>query len=214
MFIRTLNPNPIRLAGLLLAGIVATASTEAAVLNPGAKLALYSAHEPQGAQLLAVTNHHFSSATLSGKLMSKVWADDEANPFGGLTFSYRLVNTGECEDFPGWFSLNGFAGLGVDVNYSGGGVAPRTVTRSASGDVISFGFFDRDGDETFEPGASSAWLIVQTSAQTWGVNQSVGVGAENVSASVFTPVVVPEPTVVALLVLAGAWRLVRRTPRK
>ena len=214
MFIRNLNQIPVRLAMLLLAGIFTTLATEAAVLNPGAKLALYSAHEPQGAQLLAVTNHHFSSASLSGKLLSKVWAEDESNPFGGLTFSYRLVNTGECADFLGWFSLNGFAGLGVDVNYFGGGLAPRTVTRSASGDVISFGFFDRDGDETFEPGASSAWLIVQTSAQTWGVNQSVGVGAESVAAVVFAPVVVPEPTAMALLVLTGAWMLVRRTLRK
>ncbi len=210
MFIRNLNQNPIRLTLLLLAGVLSTTQTQASLLNPGAKIALYSAHEPQGAQLLAVTNHHFSSASLSGKLMSKVWADDESNPFGGLTFSYRLVNTGECEDFLGWFSLSGFAGLGVDVNYSGGGVAPRTVTRSASGAVISFGFFDRDGDETFEPGASSAWLIVQTSAQIWGVNQLVGIGAENIAATVFTPVVVPEPTTIAFVALGGAVLLVRR----
>ncbi len=210
MFSRNLNQNPIRLAVLLLAGIVPPAATEAAVLNPGAKLALHQAHEPQGAHLLAVTNCNFTSANLTGKLQSKVWVEDESNPFGGLTFSYRLVNTGECEDFLGWFSLNGFAGLGVDVNYSGGGVAPRTGTRSASGDVISFGFFDRDRDETFEPGASSAWLIVQTSAQIWGVNQSVGVGAESVAAVVFSPVVVPEPTTVALMALAGVVLLTRR----
>jgi hypothetical protein len=214
MFIRTLNQNPIRLATLLLAGIVSTSSTEATVLNPGAKTALYPAHEPQGAHLLAVTNYNFSAASLSGKLMSKVWADDEANPFGGLTFSYRLVNTGECDDSLGWFSLGGFAGLSVDVNYFTGGVAPRIAQRSVSGAVVSFGFFDRNGDETFEPGDSSAWLIVQTSAHDWCVNQLVGVDTEMVAAATFTPVAVPEPASVSIVAFAGLVLWARRTPRK
>ncbi|MGC3959301.1 MAG: hypothetical protein QM813_15570 [Verrucomicrobiota bacterium] len=210
MYIRNLTQTLIRFVVLLLAGVFATFATEASLLKPGTKTALYSAHEPQGAHLLAVTNFNFSSANLTGNLQSKVWADDESNPFGGLTFSYRLVNTGECEDFLGWFSLSGFAGLGVDVNFFGGGVAPLTAMRSASGDMVSFGFFDREADKIFEPGNSSAWLIIQTSAHTWGVNSFVGVDAETVTAAAFAPVTVPEPTTVAFAALLGAVLLARR----
>lgn len=210
MFIRNQTQNPAHFVVLLLAGLFATLTTEASLLKPGGKTALYSAHEPQGAHLLAVTNFNFSSANLTGKLQSKVWADDESNPFGGLTFSYRLVNTGECEDFLGWFSLSGFTGLSVDVNFFGGGVAPRTAMRSQSGDTISFGFFDRGANETFEPGDSSAWLIVQTSAQNWGVNPFVGVDTEMVTAAAFAPVTVPEPATITLVALVGVAVLSRR----
>lgn len=212
MYIRNQTQNPARFVVLLLAGLFATLTTEATLLKPGGKTAVYSAHEPQGAHLLAVTNYNFSSANLTGKLQSKVWAEDESNPFGGLTFSYRLVNTGECEDFLGWFSLSGFAGLSVDVNFFGGDVAPRTAIRSQSGDTISFGFFDRGANETFEPGDSSAWLIIQTSAHAWGVNSKVGVDAETVMAAVFAPVTVPEPGAASLLLLAAGaiWVRCRR----
>lgn len=208
------NPNPIsfvaRAGMFLLAGFLLLLPAEAKLLNPGATVTLWSANEPKGGHVVAVTNFNFSSASFSGKLQSKVWADDESNPFGGLTFSYRLVNTGECDDSLGWFSLGGFASLLVDVNYSAGGVAPRTAVRSTPGDTISFGFFDRDGEETFEPGASSAWLVVQTSAQDWCVNQLVGVDTELVTAATFTPVAVPEPAVLAFVVVAGAAFWLRR----
>lgn len=213
--INMLNPNPIsfvaRAGMLLLAGFLLLPPAEAKLLNPGATVTLWSANEPKGGHVVAVTNFNFSSTSFSGKLQSKVWADDESNPFGGLTFSYRLVNTGECDDSLGWFSLSGFASLLVDVNYSSGGVAPLTATRStAAGDTISFGFFNREGEEAFEPGASSAWLVVQTSAQNWCVNQLVGVDTELVTAATFTPVAVPEPAALTLFVLAGAAFWMRR----
>lgn len=203
MYIRNQTQNPARVVALLLAGLFATLTTEATLLKPGGKTAVYSAHEPQGAHLLAVTNFNFSFASLDAKLQSKVWANDESNPFGGLTFSYRLVNTSECDEALNWLSLSGFMGLSVDVNYSGGGFAPLTAMRSASGDVVSFGFFDHWENDTFGPGASSAWLIIQTSAHTWGVNQAVSVNSDTVQAAVFAPVVVPEPAAISILVLAG-----------
>lgn len=193
-----------------MAGVGSLLSTEAKQLDPGATVTLWSANEPKGGYVVAVTNFSFSASSFSGKLLSKVWAGDESNPFGGLTFTYRLDNTGECEDSLGWFSLGGFSSLLVDVNYSGGGIAPRSAVRSISGDVIAFGFFDRDGEETFESGDSSAWLVLQTSAQTWCVNQLVGVDAEMVAAATFTPVAVPEPTSVAVVMLAGGAFLARR----
>jgi hypothetical protein len=193
----------------ILQGVLAVQATP---LEAGATISLRAAHEPRDAHLLAVTNFNFSAATFSGKLTSKVWADDESNPWGGLTFSYRLVNTSECDDSLGWFSLSGFADLLVDVNYFSGGVAPGKATRSENGDIVSFGFFDRDGEETFKPGSSSAWLIVQTSGHAWGVNQLVGVDAETVVGAAFTPVAVPEPRVVSFLVFAAGaiWFRCRR----
>jgi hypothetical protein len=201
---------------VIVGGIIflLSVAAHASVLDPGDSISVHFAPEPRGAHLLAITNFHFpAESVFSGKLTSKVWADDESNPFGGLTFSYRLVNTGKCDDALGWFSLRGFADLCVDVNYFAGGVAPRKATRSESGAVVSFGFFDCHGDETLEPGSSSAWLIIQTSGHAWGLLQAAGVGNEMVSVATFVPVVVPEPTVAVLVALAGVWKLARRPPR-
>lgn len=210
MFIRNLNQNPSRLAILMLAGLSSILQTEAAVLNPAATITLRSAHEPEDGHLLVSTNFTFASATFAGQLTSKVWANDESNPFGGLTFVYRLTNTGDCTDSLGWFDLSGFAGSLVDVNYSGSGVAPRSATRSSSGAKITFGFFDRDGDETLLASDTSAWLVIQTDRTTWGLSQLVGMDSEQVAVTTFAPVAVPEPTVAAVMALAGALMATRR----
>lgn len=187
--------------------------SRASTLLPGATISLSSANEPRNATLLAATNFNFTATEFSGKLLSKVWAGDTSNPLGGLTFAYQLLNTADCDYSLGWFSLSGFASLLVDVNYNGGGDAPRKAARSNSGDTVSFGFFDRNGQETFEPGDSSAWLIIQTDSKTWGLNQLVGVGNETVAAAAFTPVVIPEPSALGILVLSSGLMLRRRTTR-
>lgn len=190
--------------------ILGSTFANASLLNPGATITLRSAHEPEDGRLVAQTNFAFTSVAFTGTLTSKVWADDESNPWGGLTFSYRLANTSDCTEALGLFTLGGFADSLVDVNYSGSGIAPRKVTRSALGNTISFGFFDRDGDETLLPGNTSAWLVIQTGCHTWGLNQLVGMDSLEVAAATFAPVAVPEPTSLAVLALAGAVLLTRR----
>ncbi len=210
MFNSNLKPG----GGVLAMFVAATIFTsggiaQAMLLNSGAILTLRSAHEPQGAHLLATTNFAFTSASFTGTLTSKVWADDDANPWLGLTFTYRLANTGDCLEALGLFTLGGFGDSLVDVNYSGFGIAPRQASRSSLGERIAFGFFDRDGDETLLPGDTSAWLVIQTDGDTWGVNQLIGMDTMEIAAATFGPVVVPEPSIGALVLLASAGRALR-----
>lgn len=197
-------------AATIFGGVAASAT----LLNPGVTVSLRSANEPVDAHLIATTNFTFTSATFTGTLTSKVWADDDANPWGGLTFSYKLANTSDCTESLGLFSLSGFADSLVDVNYSGSGIAPRKATRSALGNTISFGFFDRDDDETLLPGNTSAWLVIQTSCNTWGLNQLVGMDSLEVTAATFTPVAVPEPTIGTLLVFTSTLSVLVTRRRK
>lgn len=197
-----------KLAAFFMISILGAITAKATLLNPGATISLRSANEPLGAHLIATTNFTFTSASFSGTLTSKVWADDAANPWGGLTFSYRLANTGDCLEALGLFTLSGFWDSLVDVNYSGSGIAPRKVTRSTLGEKISFGFFDRDNEETLLPGDTSAWLVIQTGCNTWSANELIGMDALEVRATTFAPVAVPEPTCGVFLfasILGAAW---------
>jgi len=198
------------LAAFLVGTLLGVSKASASPLSPGATLQLRLASEPDDAHLVAQTNFSFTSGSFSGTLTSKVWADDESNPWGGLTFTYKLSNASSCLESLGLFALRGFADSLVDVNYSGSGIAPRTVSRSVSGSEIAFGFFTRHGAETLLPGDTSAWLVIQTSCNTWGVNQFVGMDAEMVAATTFAPVAVPEPAAATLLGLAFAAPLALR----
>ncbi len=190
---------------VVLSALVVLGSTlaNASLLDPGSAIRLRSASEPDDGHLLAQTNFTFTSASFTGTLTSKVWEDDESNPWGGLTFTYKLANNSDCRESLGLFTLRGFEDLSTDVNYSGSGIAPRTVSRSADGNQITFGFFDRHGDETLFPGDASAWLVIQTGCTSWGLNQLVGLDALEVIGPAFTPVAVPEPTATALVIASS-----------
>lgn len=202
------------LAGLFVSMFSGLPEADAALLSPGATLNLRLASEPEDARLVAQTNFSFTSGSFSGMLTSKVWESDDSNPWGGLTFTYKLSNASSCTDSLGLFSLSGFKDSLVDVNYSGSGIAPRTASRSAAGNEIVFGFFTRHGEETLLPGDTSAWLVIQTGCNTWGVNQLVGMDAQDVTATTFAPVAVPEPGTLTLLGLAAAVCLGQRKQRQ
>jgi hypothetical protein len=197
-------------AAIFVGTLLGVSEASASPLSPGATIQLRLASEPDDARLVAHTNFSFTSGSFSGTLTSKVWADDDSNPWGGLTFTYKLFNASSCLESLGLFALRGFADSLVDVNYSGSGIAPRTVSRSVSGSEIAFGFLTRHGAETLLSGDTSAWLVIQTSCNTWGVNQLVGMDAEMVAATTFAPVAVPEPAAVTLLGLAFAAPLALR----
>ena len=191
---------------LVLSALEVFGSTPASALplNPGSTITLRSASEPDDGHLLAQTNFTFTSASFTGTLTSKVWENDESNPWGGLTFTYKLANNNtDCRESLGLFALRGFEDLLTDINYSGSGIAPRTVRRSTDGNQITFGFFNRHGDETLFPGDTSAWLVIQTGCTDWGLNQLVGLDSLEVIAPAFTPVAVPEPTATALVIASS-----------
>jgi hypothetical protein len=209
------NLKSLRVAGALAVSvalvILGLSPANATLLNPGSTLNLRPASEPDDGHLLAQTNCTFTSAAFTGTLTSKVWADDESNPWGGLTFTYKLANNSDCLESLGLFALRGFDGLLTDVNYSGPGIAPRSVDRSVDGNQITFGFFDRHGGETLLPGDTSAWLVIQTGCTSWGLNQLVGLDALEVIAPAFTPTAVPEPNITALIIASGLLFLSRKS---
>jgi hypothetical protein len=118
-------------------------------------------------------------------------------------------------DSSGGISLGGFAGFLTDVGYQIpispiGGVAPAFENRSINGNNIDFFF------SSIPVGDSSALLVVQTDAQSFGVNTSTvldNTGSPNVAE--LAPVALvgtPEPTsavfvLLGLGVLASARRL-------
>jgi uncharacterized protein (TIGR03382 family) len=161
----------------------------AAPLPPGSTIALEFEHEPVGGRLLAVTNVGFHIPGFDGRLISKVWADDAANPWGGLTFAYKLAGVTGCQDFPTVLSLGGFEGSLVDASYFGSGRVPCAVSRSESGDQIEYDF-----TKVRRHGASSAWLVLQTGCGDWSTDSQVEINSEIVSVSTFAPVTAPEPT--------------------
>ena len=82
----------------------------------------------------------FATASYSGTLDSSVISGDATNPFGGLTFTYRLTNsavsTGEIDRL----SVNDYAGFLVDASYQAptAGLPPALMSRSGLGDVVGF----------------------------------------------------------------------------
>jgi hypothetical protein len=195
----------------LAVAIGSLASANASSLNPGATISLRSENEPVGGQLVAQTNFAFSTPRFTGTLTSKVWLHDAANPWGGLTFAYRLASDIHSESV-GCFTLDGFGDLATDASYSGRNIAPCSAARSDSGDRISFNFLNQDSQETLLPGTSSAGLIVHTGGPTWDHNCHAQLDSWDMNLSTFTPAVVPEPAVTGLFGLGApvTWFAARR----
>lgn len=196
------------LAVFLAAALCGWTSLHASLLNSGASLTMSSASVAPGAHVVAVNTFHFDTAFFSGQLLSKVWEGDASNPFGGLTFTFKLVNPANCATPIERFTLGGFAGTLTDVGYSGPSVAPRTADRSLSGDLISFNFVNRHEKATLLPGQNSAWLVIRTDADCWNPSTLVLLNSQVQLADTFAPTSVPEPTTLALLaagLLAAQW---------
>jgi hypothetical protein len=211
------NLRSLRSAGILAMSaallVLGSSIADATILNPGSTINLRSASEPEDGHLLAQTNFTFTSTAFTGTLTSKVWEDDKSNPWGGITFTYKLANTSDCTESLGLFALRGFSESLTDVNYSGSGIAPRTVSRSADASQITFGFFNRHGEETLLPGNTSAWLVIQTGCTSWGLNQLVGLDSMEIIAPTFTPTAAPEPTTAVMVVLGGLACLAGKSQR-
>jgi len=162
---------------------------------------------PLGGTTITSISIPFASTSFTGILTSSVIGGDVSNPLGGLTFTYQYsINTGP--DSSGGISLGGFGSFLTDVGYQtpATGVTPAVENRSTTGDNIDFFF------SSIPVGQSSALLVVQTSAQTFGINTSTvldSTGSPFVNE--LAPVSVPEPTsVVCFLLGLGVLASTRR----
>lgn len=182
-------------------------------LAPGGSIAASAEAFPAaGSKLLATTSVGFSSASLSGTLISSVYDNDAGNEYGlaDMTFTYEILLTGG-PDAASAISIGSFAGFLTDVSFnSNGGVAPYTISRDPTGSQsVKFDFV---GNGYIAPGKDSALLVVQTDATAWGS------GSASVLDDIGTPSIpsfapaVPDTTgigsfILGLGLLAGVGRL-------
>lgn len=145
----------------------------------------------------------------SGDLRTLVIEDDSANPFGGLTFIYQILNDGvEGSNSIGRLAVDSFIGFNTDVSYlvDDGTVAPVYADRGINGAIVGFSFFTFQGDPHtgfLNPGDISSALIVHTNAHSYQSVLASIIDGSVAQANSFGPVV-PEPSSVALLGLSIA----------
>ncbi|MFO0897416.1 MAG: PEP-CTERM sorting domain-containing protein [Pirellulales bacterium] len=195
----------------VLCGLAVPKAACAAALTSGATLvAPLGEVDPVGGNPIGSLIQPFSSpGSVSGRLISQVISGDPSNALGGLTFVYFLVNDGAAGPHSiGRLSVDDFAGWQVDASYqtTSVGIAPGSIDRQPSGDVVGFNFLPTGFDPLtgfLAPGATSRKLVLQTNALRYtNVMASIINGGVTQAAS-FGPAPVPEPSTLLLAALAG-----------
>lgn len=170
-----------------------------------------------GTSLTSITAGFSVASAFSGTLKSEVISGDTSNPLGGLTFIYTLSNDGVAgPNSIGRLSLAGLSPFAIDASYQTptSDVAPASVDRNPSGDVVGFNFVPLATDPAtgfLAPGSSSALLVLQTDAVSFA-RGNFGSLIDGGVGTVDALIPVPEPSTVALSLigLAAAAVLARR----
>lgn len=208
------------LAALALGGLAA-APAHALPLLAGSVLipADGSGADPSDGVTLASSSTGFIVAgAFSGTLTTEVIAGASSNPLGGLTFLYQVSNDGAAgPNSIGRMSLASMAGFVIDASYDpASGVAPASIDRNPSGDVIGYNFVPTPIDPLagfLAPGNSSTLLILHTDAPTYRAAVASLIDGGVITVPTFGPAV-PEPSTIVLglgsLVSLAALRLRRR----
>ena len=154
-----------------------------------------------------VVSNHFT-----GMLTSTVINNDTSNPFGGLTFTYLLVNDANSSQPIGRVTFNGFATYLVDAGYQtpATGRAPTLINRSVD-DVIGFSYIATIGPGVLSPGLTSALMVVQTNATAYTFDHASVINGDIASAPIYAPI--PEPATAAFLGVCALLMLRRRAVR-
>lgn len=196
-----------------------SAQASAAPLPPGTALFGPSTEgDPVGGTSVTTITAPFTvPGAFSGTLKTEVISGDTSNALGGLTFIYTLTNDGVAgPNSIGRLSLSGLAPFGLDGSYQtpASGVAPASIDRNPSGDVVGFNFVPLASDPAtgfLAPGSSSAVLVIQTDAEAYA-RGNFGSLIDGGVGTVDALIPVPEPSTVALSLvgLAAAALIGRR----
>lgn len=212
-----------RLAACVALAVVASFATQAhgAALVPGSVLIPSAAEaDPVGATLVFTTGAvPFSvPGSFTGTLTTSVYSGDTSNTLGGLTFTYLVTNDASSANSIGRLTVGEFASFATDGSYQvpTTAVAPASIDRNVSGDVVGFNFVPTPVDPLtgfLTPGSSSSLLVVQTDAPAYLPSLANLIDGGVTSVASLGPAV-PEPSTVALvlgsLVSLGVYRLRRR----
>ncbi len=211
-----------RLAACVALAYMVSYATPArgAALVPGSVLIPGAAEpDPVGATLLFTTGAvpFAVPGSFSGTLTASVYDPDPSNPLGGVTLTYLISNDAASANSIGRFTVDGYSGWGTDGSYQTpvAGVAPASIDRNVSGDVIGYNFVPTGAPATgfLIPGGSSALLVVQTDAPDY-TTSALGSFIDGGVTSIPTLAPVPEPSTIALvlggLASLGVYRLRRR----
>jgi hypothetical protein len=211
----------IRLAACVALAVLACVAPSArgAVLVPGSVLIPGAAEpDPVGGTLVTSTTVPFTvPGSFSGSLTSSVYSGDTTNTLGGLTFTYLLSNDAASSNSIGRMTVGDFGGFATDGSYQTppAGVAPASIDRNVSGDVVGYNFVPTPVDPAtgfLAPGSSSALLVVQTDAPDYADSLANLIDGGVTSVASLGPI--PEPSTMALvlasLVSMGVYGLRRR----
>lgn len=188
-----------------------------AVLVPGSVL-IPAASEPDptaGAVVASTGPVPFSvPGAYSGTLTTTVISGDPSNILGGLTFTYLLTHDGVAgPNSIGRLTVTDFIGFATDASYKPvPGVAPASIDRNVSADVVGFNFVPTPIDPLagfLVPGSSSALLVVQTDAPMFADSTAFVIDGGVTGVPSLGPVV-PEPATLACFAVAAVGLIRRR----
>ena len=198
------NPLNKKICTLIASTWLGAGALVASPLLPASVLTFSKESEPVGATLLQSSSVPFTAPTFSGTLLSQVWTGDTANPLGGLTFTFQIGNDLISPDAIDRVTLGGYSRFAVDASYDLPGILTTSVTRSASGNQVSFNFAG-PFQGTLVQGGTSAILILQTDALAWQPGLAAIINSSSVNVPTFAPALaVPEPSLTAMVLVGGA----------
>jgi hypothetical protein len=189
--------------------LAACGVASAATLSVGGSLFNPVGVNPTGGAIIDTLTVPFTVAgKYSGTLTSNVISGDPSNPYGGLTFTYTLVNTAVSANPLTALTVNGYGSALTDANYKLPGQAPTTIDR-LSADVVGFRFvapvfvpgFGIYGNGALSPGSTSSLLVVQTNRSSYQMTTAQVIDGAVSTVDAFAPV--PEPSSLVLAGLAG-----------
>lgn len=189
-----------------VAGVLAMcASVPAAVLLP-ASIGLAPLQPVGPLPAATLVSGYNTAGLLTGTVNSWAVVGDPANPYGGVSFYYQVINVGS--EAAGRFTVGDFGAAPVDVTtiaapWDGalpGGVAPAFADRSITGDVVGFDFL---AAAQIPSAAWSEVMVVHTASTAWTTGLGAVIDNRSANVSVLVPIPIPEPGALMLLGVAS-----------